>query len=218
VFDVIFMSNGEPNAEENFQRLKTFVPWAQQTTGACSIHQAHRNAANLSATHWFFTVDGDNWITDPRVFFGDPPWREKWHARSVGICRATNPTNDLVYGWGGVKLWNKTLLAQAPSEYQDFTMTFPLYTINCVASEHRYNTTAWNTWRSVVREIVKLKQQQTEIAQQRLCKWRQLRDEFDYRNEYIHALQWAQNNPSIDINNWQALRQAYEREFECHAV
>jgi hypothetical protein len=217
MFDVVFISNNEPHANENFQRLKALVPWAQRTQGADSIHQAHCNAAESSRTHWFFTVDGDNWITNARVFFGDPPWNESWNANAVGVCRATNPTNCLVYGWGGVKLWNKTLLEEAPEHYQDFTMTFPLYTIHHITSEHRYNVSSWLTWRTVVREIVKLKQQNNSIAQQRLMQWHQLHNEFDYRREYIHALNYALHTPAIDVNDWQTLRQAYERTFVPHA-
>ncbi len=215
MFDVIFMSNDECNADSNFKLLKQHVPWAQRISGASSIHQAHHWAADVSRTHWFFSVDGDNRITNFQVFFGDPPWSKSWHYKAVGVFRATNPTNALVYGWGGVKLWNKTLLKQAPEKYQDFTTAFPMYVIDCVASEHCYNTTSWDTWRTVFREVFKLKQKNDEKSQTLLDGWQQPYDDFAFRTEYLHALNLTNSIDScFNVNCWKTLRELYDRTFE----
>ena len=44
------ISYKEPNAEENFDKLKSRFPWAQRVHGVKGIHQAHIEAAKLCTT------------------------------------------------------------------------------------------------------------------------------------------------------------------------
>ena len=45
MFDVVFISYQEPNAEENWQALKQRVPVAKRVHGVKGIHNAHVKAA-----------------------------------------------------------------------------------------------------------------------------------------------------------------------------
>jgi hypothetical protein len=212
MFDVMFLTCDEPNAEDNFRMLRQAAPWAQKVANCNSIHQAHQTAAQRSRTHWFFTVDGDNLIVNPTLFFGNPPWTESWHSRAVGVFLANNPTNNLQYGWGGIKLWNQKLLADAPQHYVDFTTAFPMYVIDVLGSTHVYNTSEWNTWRTVLREVFKLLQKTDPQSQMRLQEWHQPHAAFAFREAYLHALNTASAlPPDYNVNCWQTLKHTYEQ-------
>jgi hypothetical protein len=45
MYDIIFISYNEPNADENFARLKARFPYAHRVDGIKGIHQAHIAAA-----------------------------------------------------------------------------------------------------------------------------------------------------------------------------
>ena len=49
MFDIIFMSYEEPNAEEHWQAVKDKYPWTQRVHGVKGLVNAHRECAKLSA-------------------------------------------------------------------------------------------------------------------------------------------------------------------------
>jgi hypothetical protein len=63
-YDIIFISYTEPNAEENFSKLRSRFPYAQRVHGVQGIHQAHIAAAKKAFTKMFWVVDGDAEIVD----------------------------------------------------------------------------------------------------------------------------------------------------------
>ena len=191
MFDVVFLYNQEKNGKKNYKRLLKAAPWAQCVKNAPSISSAHHQAAQIAKTEWFFTVDGDNFVLNDEIFYEKIFWKKCWHLRAVGVFRAKNPTNKAVYGWGGIKFWNKMLLREIPKDYQDFTTSFPMYVINDVASCHDYNVSSWDTWRSVFREVFKLMMKHDEESKQRLKLWLDPYDCFDFKDEYLNACVWA---------------------------
>ena len=64
MFDIIFISYQEPNAEENFKQLQNRFPIAQRVHGVKGIHQAHIEAAKKACTKMFYVVDGDALIEE----------------------------------------------------------------------------------------------------------------------------------------------------------
>ena len=64
MYDIVFISYNEPNAEENWQRLTARFPLAKRVHGVKGIHQAHIAAAKKCFTHMFWVVDGDAVILD----------------------------------------------------------------------------------------------------------------------------------------------------------
>ena len=59
MFDIIFISYQEPNADKNFKHLLSRFPIAQRVHGIKGIHQAHIEAAKKALTKMFWVVDGD---------------------------------------------------------------------------------------------------------------------------------------------------------------
>lgn len=103
-FDVVFISYDEPNADLHYADLCTKVPWAKRVHGVKGSDQAHKAAADLSETEWFIGVDADN-LVDSKFFdldldMSDPKIKVySWLGR--------NRLNGLLYGNGGLKIWNK---------------------------------------------------------------------------------------------------------------
>ena len=55
--DVVFISYDEPNAEMNYAKLLTELPWAERVHGVKGSDACHKAAANLANTEWFVTID-----------------------------------------------------------------------------------------------------------------------------------------------------------------
>ena len=102
--DIVFLSYDEPNADLHYADLCNKVPWAKRVHGVKGSDAAHKEAARISDTEWFITVDADN-IVDTKFFnleldTSDPSIQVySWLGR--------NRINGLLYGNGGLKIWKK---------------------------------------------------------------------------------------------------------------
>lgn len=153
--DVIFLSNGEADADVNFAHLQKICPRAKRVSGVKGIYAAHREAAKTSSTDFFFVVDADAWVVDDFQF----------HVRAsevaenmVCIWPSLNPVNNLVYGYGGIKLFSKQMFAKEYDTLVDMTTTLAKYVrveqkLSCITM---FNTSEFDAWRSAFRECVKL--------------------------------------------------------------
>lgn len=154
MFDIVFISYNEPNAEENWAKLKSRFPFAKRVKGVKGIHQAHIKAASKAFTKMFWVVDGDSEVLDD-FGFEDPEglWYE-----SVYVYRAKNPVNGLIYGYGGIKLLPTELTLNMTLGNVDMTTSIsPNFTaVPIVASITKFDTDPFNTWKSAFRECVKL--------------------------------------------------------------
>jgi len=155
VFDIIFISYNEPQAEENFQRLKERFPLVKHVRGVKGIHQAHIEAARRSFFEMFWVVDADAQVLDTFNFDYDPPSHQRDH---VHVWRSKNPINGLEYGYGGVKLLPKILTLNMDTSKPDMTTSISPYFIPMeeVSNITAFNTDPYNTWRSAFRECCKL--------------------------------------------------------------
>ena len=154
-YDVVFISYQEPNADENYERLLTKIPTAKRVHGVKGIHQAHIAAAKLCATPMFWIVDGDATIVDEFNFNYELHPNEYDH---VLVWRSKNPINDLVYGYGGVKLFPTTATINMDLSKPDMTtsITNKFKAVTDVSNITAFNTDPFNTWRSAFRECCKL--------------------------------------------------------------
>ena len=118
MFDIIFISYQEPNAEENFRQLQSRFPIAQRVHGVKGIHQAHIEAAKKACTKMFYVVDGDALIEDDFNFDYKVPEKDM---NAVHVWRSKNPVNELVYGYGGVKLLPTNLTLNMNTDTTDMT-------------------------------------------------------------------------------------------------
>ena len=153
VYDIIFISYNEPNADENFARLKERFPLAKRVHGIKGIHQAHIAAAKKAFTKMFWVVDADAQVLDSFKFDYTPDDFE-----GVYVWRSINPINDLEYGYGGIKLLPKKLTMNLDIVNPDMTTSISkhFYPMTEVSNITAFNTDPFSTWRSAFRECVKL--------------------------------------------------------------
>jgi len=155
LYDVIFISYNEPNAEENFKKLLSIRPDAKHVRGVKGIHNAHIRAAEISDTNMFWVVDGDAIVSDLFNFNYQVPI---WDKETVHVWHSKNPINDLEYGYGGVKLLPKELTKKLDTSTTDMTTSISksFKVIDEVSNTTEFNTDPFATWRSAFRECVKL--------------------------------------------------------------
>ena len=152
-YDIVMISYDEVNADENFDKLKTRFPKAQRIHGVRGIHQAHIAAANICSTEMFWIVDGDAVIADDFNF--DYVVEDN---KAVHVWRSQNPINDLVYGYGGVKLFPTQMTRDMDTSRPDMTTSISnrfkkMEKISCVTG---FNSSEFSAWRSAFRECAKL--------------------------------------------------------------
>ena len=155
MYDIVFISYNESNADENFARLKQRFPLVKRVHGVKGIHQAHIAAARKCFTKMFWVVDADAIVLDSFKFDYTVP---EWDLDVVHVWRSQNPINGLVYGYGGVKLLPKKLTMNMPLGNVDMTTSISslFKAMPEVANITAFNTDAFSTWRSAFRECAKL--------------------------------------------------------------
>jgi hypothetical protein len=155
MYDIIFISYNEPNADKNYNTLKARFPRSQRVHGVKGIHQAHVAAAKKSFTRMFWVVDGDAEIVEDFNF----SYRvDQWSLDCVHVWRSRNPINHLEYGYGGVKLLPKDLTANMELDKVDMTTSIStkFKAIEQISNITKFNTDPFNTWKSAFRECAKL--------------------------------------------------------------
>ena len=178
VFDIIFLSYDEPEADEHFERLKARFSYAKRLHNIKGIFEAHKAAAEWAAydkSDMFYVVDADAEIL-PTFNFDYQP--NAYDRQSVHVWHSRNPVNDLEYGYGGIKLFPTQLLIEYTGSPVDFTTTVSksFKVIPEVSNITRFNTDPFSAWRSAFRECAKLaarvisNQEDTETTK-RLVDW-----------------------------------------------
>jgi hypothetical protein len=155
LYDVVFISYNEPNADENYQTLLNRCPRAKRVHGVKGIHNAHIEAAKLSSTPMFWVVDGDAVLEENFNFDLLLPHYDR---DTVHVWQSRNPVNDLIYGYGGVKLLptNLTLAMDVSSPDMTTSISSKFKAVQQVSNLTVFNTDPFTTWRSAFRECVKL--------------------------------------------------------------
>lgn len=155
MYDIVFISYNEPEAENNWQNLKARFPRAKRVDGVKGIHQAHITAAKKCFTKMFWVVDADAKILDEFDFSYKV---DEYDLETVHVWRSKNPVNDLVYGYGGVKLLPRKLTLNMDISKPDMTTSISQYfkAVPEIANITAFNTDPFSTWRSAFRECAKL--------------------------------------------------------------
>lgn len=171
MYDIVFISYQEPNADENYGKLRERFPMSKRVHGVKGIHQAHIAAAKKSFTKMFWVVDGDAEILNDFDFSYQVPEYQLDH---VHVWRSRNPVNDLVYGYGGVKLFPRRLTIGMDITKPDMTtsITNKFKPMPFISNITAFNTDPFNTWKSAFRECAKLSSRIID---------RQKNNETDYR-------------------------------------
>jgi len=159
--DIVFISYDEPNADLNYADLLTKAPWAKRIHGVKGSDAAHKAAAELSDTDWLITVDGDN-IVDTSFFDLDLSMDDP-KIQVYGWC-GINSVNNLRYGNGGLKIWNKDFIrnmktheaAESDQAQVDFCWEDGYRNHPKSFSQSIINVTPYQAWRAGFREGVKM--------------------------------------------------------------
>ncbi len=161
--DCVFLTYDEPNAEENWVRVRNMVPWARRVDGIKGSDAAHKAAAMASTTDRFVLIDGDN-IPDV-AFFGCTLELDDTNRDVVYRWRARNNVNGLMYGNGGISCWTQefalNMRTHEASDGTDETAVEFCFHPRYWAMHDCYSTTCINTtdfqaWRAGFREGVKM--------------------------------------------------------------
>ena len=194
-YDVVFISYNEPNADENYDRLLKVCPNAKRVHGVKGIHNAHLRAAELVDTKMFWVVDGDAFVVDEFKFDYQVP---VWDTSMVHIWYSQNPVNDLKYGYGGVKLLPTIMTLNMDLNTVDMTTSISknIKVIEQVSNLTVFNTDPFNTWKSALRECVKLQskvidRQNDEETENRLETWKTVGQDRPFGKYAISGAKYA---------------------------
>ena len=155
LLDIIYISNGEPEAERWYTHLaQTCGRTVKRVIDVNGRSQAYKVAAELSSTPWFFAVFAKLEVNPEFDWSWQPDWlQEPKHY----IFNSRNPVNGLEYGHMGVIAYNKGLVLDTDDWGLDFTLSRAHAVVPRVSAVAHYNTTPELTWRTAFREVIKLK-------------------------------------------------------------
>jgi hypothetical protein len=176
MYDIVFISYNELNAEENFKNLQNRFPLVKRVDGVKGIHQAHIAAAKKAFTKMFWVVDGDAIVVDTFNFDHEV---SKYDTDVVHVWRSRNPINGLEYGYGGVKLLPRQMTLNMDTNTTDMTMSISskFKAMEEVSNITAFNTDPFSTWRSAFRECCKLAVINNNESNTRLDVWCTVGDE-----------------------------------------
>jgi hypothetical protein len=176
VLDIVFISNGEINADMYFEHLQ----WTKNSTrvAANQIHHvsgvngrvaAYQEAARHSRTSWFFAVFAKLEVTADFDWSWQP---DRMQQPKHYIFHAHNPVNGLVYGHQAMIAYNKKLVLENTGEGLDFTLDQPHEVVPIVSGTAMYHESDWMCWRTAFREVLKLKASLPDVeSEHRLNRW-----------------------------------------------
>lgn len=152
--NIYFLVKDELNSDENFAQLLKFQPTATPVQSIGSIFESHKHVSDASYTQLFSVVDADCYINRNYLKID-----ENINYSYVNVWQVRNPINGLVYGHGGPKLLSRHLFKKSIAQLDmTFSLTTPDYVrvLPEVVGEHRFNWSAFSSWRTAFREVVKL--------------------------------------------------------------
>jgi len=155
MYDAVFISYNEPDADERYKRLLERYPNTKRVHGVKGIHQAHIKAAKKCYTKMFWVIDGD---ADLLPEFNLDHKVSDYDLDCVHVWRSRNPINNLVYGYGGVKLLPRRLTMNVDVSSTDMTTSISdrFKAMPIVSNVTKFNTDEFSTWKSAFRECAKL--------------------------------------------------------------
>ena len=209
-YDIVFISYNEPTADDNFRNLKSRFPRAKRVHGVKGIHQAHIAASKLAETCMFWVVDGDAEIVEDFNFDHEVSTYEK---DIVHVWRSKNPVNDLVYGYGGVKLLPTTMTLNMDMSKPDMTTSISskFKAVKAISNITAFNTDPFSTWKSAFRECCKLSskiidRQKDEETLHRLNIWCTVGTDRLFGNVAIAGAKAGSEYGSANKDNLEALK------------
>jgi len=172
--DIVFIDNGESNAEENWKHLE----WAYKHPRTNRLHRssgvngrvaAYHAAAQASTTDWFFAVFAKLRVSSTFDWSWQP---DRMQQAKHYIFHAYNPVNGLTYGHQAMIAYNKKLVLENEGLGLDFTLDQPHEVVPILSGTAWYTDSPWMAWRTAFREALKLKASLPDVeSEYRLSKW-----------------------------------------------
>jgi hypothetical protein len=170
--DIIYISNGESNAEKNWNHLLTVtnglpnkIKRVDKVDGRV---QAYQQAAKLSDTAWFFAVFAKLEVNENFDWNWQP---DRLQQSKHYIFHAKNPITGLEYGHMAMIAYNKELVLDNDAPGLDFTLDQEHEVVPVLSGTAYYADNIGTAWRSAFREVIKLKDSSTIDNEYRLQKW-----------------------------------------------
>lgn len=226
-YDIVMITYDEPECEKNYEFLLRRFPNAKRIHGVKGIHQAHVEAAKIVKSEMFWVVDGDAIIVDNFNF----DFYQKEPDDFVRVWRCKNPINDLIYGYGGVKLLPTEKTKNMSLEKPDMTTSISdkFIPVQQLSNITNFNISEFHTWRSAFRECCKLAskvidRQKDEETIKRLDIWCTVGINKKFG---VYCVEGAiagrkygeQNRNNIEalkkINDFEWLREIYDESYKC---
>jgi hypothetical protein len=156
-FDVCYIYNGEPQAEDNLRSLKQHLRHRPNKlhiiSGVQGRKQAYQTAAQTSTTEYFYAVFAKLKVNKDFAFdFVPDTLKSPRHY----IFDCYNPVIDYTYGHQAVILYNKKLVLENDGTALDFTLAQKHDHIPLLSAETTFYTDPRVCYRTAFREIVKL--------------------------------------------------------------
>ena len=189
--DIIFLSNGEAGADENYEHLlnvtKNLSNRVIRVDGVNGRVAAYHAAALASQTPWMFTVFAKLKVNSKFDWTWQP---DRLQIPKHYIFYASNPVNGLVYGHQAMIAYNKQITLSNMGKGLDFTLDSEHEVVEINSGVAKYNTDEFSAWRTSFREAIKLRLEDSTISRHRLKIWSTV-GEGDFAQYSIQGAQHA---------------------------
>ena len=211
--DIVFISNGEVNADYNYEKLKFAVGDRNRVTRIDKVNgrvAAYHAAATASTTPWFFAVFAK--LEVDHLF--DWSWQpDRLQQAKHYIFHARNPINGLEYGHQAMIAYNKSLTLSNTGTGLDFTLDSEHEVVPILSGTAYYHNDPWMCWRTAFREALKLRAATDVESQYRLKQWLKPcgpRDDYDYAQwSHIGAQDAVEYYESVN-GEFEELKKSYD--------
>lgn len=171
--DIVFISNGEYSAEQNYSRLLDSTynrnNRIHRVDGVKGRVAAYHAAAQVSTTPWFFAVFAKLQVSMSFDWTWQP---DRMQAPKHYIFHAENPVNGLIYGHQAMIAYNRDLVLANTGQGLDFTLDSAHEVVPVRSGTAYYADTPWMAWRTAFREAIKLKASLPDVeSEYRLSRW-----------------------------------------------
>ena len=174
--DIVFISNGEPNARSNYLQMTMYLANESKNTNQVHLVEgvngrvaAYHAAARASTTPWFFAVFAKLEVNARFDWSWQP---DRMQQPKHYIFHAGNPVNGLVYGHQAMIAYNQQLALENTGVGLDFTLDQAHEVVPILSGTAMYAETPWMAWRTAFREALKLRASLPDVENEyRLKVW-----------------------------------------------
>jgi hypothetical protein len=164
ILPIVFVSNGESCAEENWDHLKQVTKEYHQLRRIDNVKgrvASQRKAASIAGRPWYFFVPAKLRVSEDFKWNWQP---DRLQAAKHYVFHAENPVTGLCYGHMAIVAYNQRLVLETSGTGIDFTLEKPHAIVATVSGTATYNADPQMAWRTAFREAVKLKHYLSQTA------------------------------------------------------